>query len=236
MKQVPNLITCLNLLAGSFACVMALKFNNYTGAFIFIAMAAVFDFSDGLAARLLKAYSKIGAELDSLADVISFGLAPGCMVYAYLSSYTNRFGFPLLAFLLPVFSALRLAKFNIDTRQKTSFLGLPVPASGLFWSSLIPSIHWIAVYFSIYSVLTALVAFIVVFCVLMVSELPMFSLKFNNLKWADNRWPFLLAGISIVVTAAFTALGMALLGVSVIILIYIVLSLIKNFVEKRTVG
>ncbi|MDR2682350.1 MAG: CDP-diacylglycerol--serine O-phosphatidyltransferase [Dysgonamonadaceae bacterium] len=232
MKQIPNLITCLNLLAGSFACVMALKYDNYAGAFVFIAMAAVFDFLDGMAARLLKAYSPIGAELDSLADVVSFGLAPGCVVYAYLSGYTNAAGFPLLAFLLPVFSALRLAKFNIDTRQTTSFLGLPVPASGLFWSSLIPSIHWVAVYFSIYSVLTAVVILLIAFCVLMVSELPMFSLKFKNLKWADNRWPFALIGLSIIILALFAAFGMALLGISVIILVYILLSVIKWGIER----
>ena len=227
MKQVPNLITCLNLLSGCFACVMALKFNYYTGAFIFIAMAAVFDFLDGLAARLLKAYSNIGAELDSLADVISFGLAPGCIVYAYVADYINPVGFPLVAFLLPVFAAIRLAKFNVDKRQTTSFLGLPVPASGLFWSSLIPSIPCITASFSINALLITVFILIIVFCVLMVSELPMFSLKFKNLKWADNRWPFLLIGISVVVMAVFASLGMALLGVSVIILVYILLSVIK---------
>jgi CDP-diacylglycerol--serine O-phosphatidyltransferase len=232
MKQLPNLITCLNLLAGSLACVMALKFNNYAGAFFFIALAAVFDFLDGLAARLLKAYSPMGAELDSLADVISFGLAPGCIVYAYLSSYTSMAGLPLTAFLLPICAAWRLAKFNIDKRQTTAFLGLPVPASGLFWASLIPSIHWVAVYFSIYSVLAGVVVLILVFCVLMVSELPMFSLKFKNLRWEDNRWPFLLIGISAVILAVFSALGMALLGVSVIILTYIILSVIKLFIER----
>jgi CDP-diacylglycerol--serine O-phosphatidyltransferase len=233
MKQIPNLITCLNLLAGSFACVMALKFNHYTGAFVFIAMAAVFDFLDGLAARALKAYSPMGAELDSLADVISFGLAPGCIVYAYFSTYTNVAGFPLMAFLLPVCAAWRLAKFNTDERQATAFLGLPVPASGLFWSSLIPSIHWIAVYFSIYSLLTGVVALMVVFCVLMVSELPMFSLKFKNLSWEDNRWPFMLIGVAVVVMAVFSALGMVLMGVSVTILMYIVLSVIKVLIERK---
>ena len=233
MKQIPNLITCLNLLAGSFACVMALKFNNYTGAFIFIAMASVFDFLDGLAARLLKAYSNIGAELDSLADVVSFGLAPGCIVYSYFASYTNIAGFPLLAFLLPVFAALRLAKFNVDKRQTTSFLGLPVPASGLFWASFIPSIHPIAALFSIsnYVLLTIVVVLLIAFCVLMVSELPMFSLKFKNLKWADNQWPFLLIGISAIILIVFYALGMVLLGVSAIILTYIILSVVKVWVK-----
>ena len=231
MKHVPNLITCLNLLAGSFACVMALKFNNYTGAFIFVAMAAVFDFLDGLAARLLKAYSNIGAELDSLADVISFGLAPGCIVYSYFASYTSVVDFHLFAFLLPVFSALRLAKFNVDDRQTTSFLGLAVPASGLFWSSFIPSIPWIAPSLSMDAQLTIVVVLIIVFCVLMVSELPMFSLKFKNLKWADNRWPFSLAGISVIVIALSASLGMVLLGVSVIVLMYIVLSVLKIWID-----
>jgi CDP-diacylglycerol--serine O-phosphatidyltransferase len=226
MKNVPNLITCLNLLAGSFACVMALKFDNYTGAFIFIVLAAVFDFLDGFAARLLHAYSKIGAELDSLADVVSFGLAPGCIVYSYLATYASGTSWPLLAFLLPLFSALRLAKFNVDTRQSTSFLGLPVPASGLFWASFIPSIHFFTG--SFYVLITGIMALLIVFCLLMVSEIPMFSLKFKNLKWEDNQWPFSLIGIAVLVFALFFALGMPLLGVSTTIIIYIILSLIKS--------
>jgi CDP-diacylglycerol--serine O-phosphatidyltransferase len=227
MKHIPNLITCLNLLAGSFACVMALKFNQYEGAFLFIALAAVFDFLDGLAARALKAYSPMGAELDSLADVISFGLAPGCVVYAYFSSYAGAAGISLFAFLLPLFAALRLAKFNIDTRQTTAFLGLPVPASGLFWSSLIPSIHWIAACFSTYSVLIVLIVLLIFFCVLMVSEVPMFSLKFKNLKWSDNAWPFTLILIAIVLFIVFLHLGAPLLGVSFTIAAYIILSVVK---------
>jgi CDP-diacylglycerol--serine O-phosphatidyltransferase len=228
MKNIPNLITCLNLLAGSFACVMALKFDNYTGAFIFIVLAAVFDFMDGFASRLLHAYSKMGAELDSLADVVSFGLAPGCIVYSYLATYANGNSWPLMAFLLPLFSALRLAKFNIDTRQTTSFLGLPVPASGLFWASFIPSVHWIAGSFSIYVVITGIIVLLIVFCLLMVSEIPMFSLKFKNLKWEDNQWQFALILIAVLTFALFFSLGMPLLGVSTTILIYIIMSLIKS--------
>ena len=227
MKHVPNMITCLNLLAGCMACVMVLRFDNFTGAFIFIAFAAVFDFLDGMAARLLNAYSKIGAELDSLADVISFGLAPGCIVYSYLATYASGTSWPLIAFLLPVFSALRLAKFNVDTRQTTSFLGLPVPASGLFWAALIPSIHLFAPSFSMV-VPVGIVILVIVFCLLMVSEIPMFSLKFKNLKWKGNEWAFSLVLISVVLIFLFAFLEMPLLGVSVIILIYILLSLIKR--------
>jgi CDP-diacylglycerol--serine O-phosphatidyltransferase len=144
MKNLPNLITCLNLYAGCLSCVMALVYGNYIGAFIFILLAACFDFLDGFTARLIKAHSPIGAQLDSLADVVSFGMAPGFIVYSFLSASSDAVPFaaniPFLAFLIPIFAALRLAKFNVDKRQKSSFLGLPVPANGLFWATLIPSI------------------------------------------------------------------------------------------------
>jgi CDP-diacylglycerol--serine O-phosphatidyltransferase len=232
MKHIPNLITCLNLFAGSLACVMALKFENYTGAFFFIALAALFDFLDGLAARALHAWSPMGVELDSLADVVSFGLAPGCVVYSYFDSYSSTSGLPLVAFLLPIFAALRLAKFNTDARQRASFLGLPVPASGLFWASFIPSIHWIAI-FPMTAILPCVVLLLVLFCVLMVSELPMFSLKFKNLKWEDNRWQFSFVAASLLVLVAFVALRMALLGVSVVVLLYIILSAARAIQLKR---
>ncbi|GHT76056.1 CDP-diacylglycerol--serine O-phosphatidyltransferase [Bacteroidia bacterium] len=231
MKQIPNIITCLNLLAGCMACVLILRFNNSTGAFIFIVLAGIFDFLDGMAARALKAYSNIGAELDSLADVVSFGLAPGCIVYSYLSTYDSGMSWPLIAFLLPVFSALRLAKFNVDTRQSTSFLGLPVPASGLFWTSLIPSIH---LFFSSFSLIVpvGIVILLFVFCLLMISEIPMFSLKFKNLQWKGNEWPFSLIGISIIVIFLCVFNSMPLVSLSIIILIYILLSLVKVIFGK----
>jgi CDP-diacylglycerol--serine O-phosphatidyltransferase len=161
------------------ACVMAFQYN-YTGVFIFVALAAVFDFLDGLAARALHAYSDLGKELDSLSDVVSFGVAPGCLVYSFLASYADGTGLPFIAFLLPIFAALRLAKFNIDTRQTSSFLGLPVPSMGLFWVSFIPSIY---LFTQSYSPLTLVivVALVIVFSALMVSEIPMFSLKFKSL-------------------------------------------------------
>lgn len=234
MKNIPNLITCLNLLSGCMACVMALSYGNYTGAFIFIVLAAVFDFLDGFAARLLKAYSKIGAELDSLADVVSFGVAPGFVIYSYLltvSGSIGLLGIPFVAFLIPIFSAIRLAKFNIDTRQTTSFLGLPVPASGLFWSSFIPSIVswsdnnpvlWIIV----------VVCLVITFSLLMVSEIPMFSLKFKSIKWKGNEWPYSLIILSVLIWVLFWQLNFMLLGVSFIIITFIIMSLIKNTISK----
>jgi len=233
-KNIPNFITCLNLFAGCIACVMALKCENYQYAFLFIACAAIFDFLDGLLARLLRAYSKIGGELDSLADVISFGLAPGCILYSYFSLLNAQLNFPYLpclAFLLPIFAALRLAKFNIDTRQTNVFLGLPVPASGLFWSSFIPTIlHLTGKYPVAFAIGT--VVLLLVFCALMVSEIPMFSLKVKSLKWKKNQWPFILVLISIGLIALFAYFRMLMLGVSLIVIIFIGMSLLKNTFRK----
>jgi len=224
MKNVPNIVTCLNLYAGCLSCVMSMRYDNYTGAFIFILLAACFDFLDGFVARLIKAYSPIGAQLDSLADVISFGLAPGFIVYSFLLNSSVAVPYavnvPFFAFLIPVFAALRLAKFNVDSRQTSSFLGLPVPANGLFWGALIPSIplsdsnH---IFFTFF-----IVTLIVIFCTLMISELPMFSLKFTHYKWIGNQYPYIMILTTLFLTALFH-----LLGICLAIVCYIFLSLIR---------
>ena len=139
-KNIPNSITCLNLLSGCFACLFAYK-GEYDIVALCIGLSALFDFLDGMAARLLHAYSPMGKELDSLADLISFGLAPGFMAMHFMlydsvfhgTNESYQIWWALSALLIPVFSALRLAKFNIDARQTTSFIGLPVPANALFW-------------------------------------------------------------------------------------------------------
>ena len=224
MKNLPNIITCLNLYSGCLSSVMSLVYGNYIGAFIFILLAACFDFLDGFAARLIKAHSPIGAQLDSLADVISFGLAPGFMVYSFLLNASEgvlyAVNVPFFAFIIPVFAALRLAKFNIDKRQTSSFLGLPVPANGLFWGALIPSIplsesnHVFCTFF--------IVTLVVIFCSLMVSELPMFSLKFTHYKWIGNQYPYIMILITLLLTAFFH-----LAGICLAIVCYIFLSLIR---------
>ncbi|MDH8702556.1 CDP-diacylglycerol--serine O-phosphatidyltransferase [Dysgonomonadaceae bacterium PH5-43] len=234
MKNVPNIITCLNLFAGCMACVMALRFDNYTGAFVFIILASVFDFLDGFAARLLKAYSKLGAELDSLADVVSFGLAPGCVMYSYLNTLSTQVNLPelpFLAFLIPIFSALRLAKFNIDTRQTDSFLGLPVPANGIFWASFAPAVLGCSQQNPVLWIILMLIL-ILVFCLLMVSEIPMFSLKFKSFKWKGNEWPFLLLLFSLIIIVVSSMLNQLFLGISSIIVLFISMSLIKNTISK----
>jgi CDP-diacylglycerol--serine O-phosphatidyltransferase len=210
---------------------MALKYDSYSGAFLFIVLAAVFDFLDGFCARLLKAFSPIGGQLDSLADVVSFGVAPGFVVYSFLHTVSAGTFFdagflPYLAFLIPVFSALRLAKFNTSTQQKDSFLGLPVPANALFWASLIPAI---IPFINGYEIVVCgvVLALIPIFCLLMVSELPMFALKFKNYSWEKNQWAYLLIGIAIVLTGLFR-----FSGISLTIIGYILLSVIKYGKEK----
>jgi CDP-diacylglycerol--serine O-phosphatidyltransferase len=231
MKHIPNIVTCLNLFSGCLSCVLSLKYGNYQGAFLFIALAALFDFIDGFTARILKAYSPIGGQLDSLADVISFGVAPGFVVFSFLTTATENFSggnsIPYLAFLIPIFSAIRLAKFNIDTRQTSSFLGLPVPANGLFWGALIPSIlPCLESNEALFSgIVTGLV---IVFCLLMVSELPMFSLKFKHYNWPGNQWAYSLIVLTIVLTALFQLFGICLSIIS-----YILLSLTKYWVYSK---
>ncbi len=228
-KHIPNAITCLNLFSGCVACIMAFE-GLYVWAFVWIMIAAVFDFLDGFAARLLNAYSAIGKELDSLADVISFGLAPGMMIFFFLRSITFDYpsgGYiPYFAFLIPVFSALRLAKFNIDTRQTESFLGLPVPANAIFWASMVAgTFEYTSGYRLIY--ITVLLILVVIFSLLLVSEIPMFSLKVKNLSWKDNKYQYILI-LSILVAVFFLKIA----GFGVGILIYIFISFYKKIAAR----
>ena len=221
-RHIPNTVTSLNLLSGCVACVMAFE-ARYEWAFFFIVLSAVFDFFDGMLARLLQAYSNIGKDLDSLADDVSFGVAPSVMVFSLFREICPATSIgtwlPYTAFLIAVFSALRLAKFNNDSRQTTSFIGLPVPANALFWASLVTGGHeFLAdnLYLPV-----CLIPLICLSSWLLVSEIPMFSLKFKNLKWKDNKvsFTFLLVCIPLI----------ALLGTcsfAAIIVWYILLSLI----------
>lgn len=241
MKQIPNIITCLNLFSGCLACVMILVHGNYTGALFFVLLASLFDFLDGLAARVLRAYSPIGAQLDSLADVISFGLAPACVVFSFLSEINSSmpFSIALFAFLIAIFSALRLAKFNIDSRQSTSFFGLPVPANGLFWVSFLFSLSEISnQYETFFAEKAAIISGIILvlialFCLLMISEIPMFSLKIKKLSWKDNQKPLLLAGFCLLFIFSFILLDFnfgLIIGLTICstVIIYIFLSLIPS--------
>ncbi len=224
-KQIPNIITLLNLFSGCIAIVMAFQ-GNFPAVVIWVILAATFDFFDGWAARLLGVSSKIGVELDSLADIVSFGVAPASAAFMLLRDFTLFPLFlsqpepviPYLAFLIPVFSAYRLAKFNIDDRQTTSFLGLPTPANGLFWVSYAYGTHPAAAVNGFYFYLT--VAFIPVLSILMISEIPMFSLKIKNLKIRGNERQLLLVAVMV----AFVLLW-GITGIAWGILAYIVISI-----------
>jgi CDP-diacylglycerol--serine O-phosphatidyltransferase len=226
-RHIPNTITCCNLLSGCVAATYAFE-GVYTIAFVCIILGAVFDFFDGLTARALKVSSPIGKELDSLADVVTFGLAPATMVFSWLRECADAhlhmlpaFVVPFLAFLLVAFSALRLAKFNVDERQTSSFIGLPTPANALFWGALVLGSHdkivsspfgWMLV-----------VALVLLFSWLLVSEIPMFSLKFKSLAWAPNRIAYIFLLVSLVLL-----IFLGLNGLSAVIGWYIVLSVLTQ--------
>lgn len=228
-KHIPNAITSLNLLSGCIAIVFAFQ-EAYLTAALFVALAAVFDFLDGFAARLLNAYSPMGKELDSLADVVSFGVAPGMMAYNFIATQAMNMGSPSwlawTAFLLPVFSALRLAKFNLDERQTTSFLGLPTPANALFWAFGVGSSFNFFLNYNFDPIV--LVFGICLFSALLVLEIPMFSLKFKHFKWVGNRLRYYFLMGCIVLLAL---LGVN--GISTCIVWYILLSVLNfGFVKK----
>ncbi len=220
IKHLPNAITCLNLFSGSVGVWFAFN-GNFIGAAIAILASAVFDFLDGLVARLTHSYSAIGKELDSLADVISFGLVPGAMVFSMLM-VDGLQNYTFLAFLLPVFSALRLAKFNIDTRQTSSFIGLPVPANALLWAGLTLSCSsWLSSNYWVLLFLTAFSSY------LLVSNLPMFALKFKNLQWRDNKSQFIFLIVALIIIVLFRTDALA-----PIIIWYILLSTILFVLQK----
>ena len=221
-KHIPNTLTCCNLLSGCMAVIAAFNCEPWH-ALLWIVSGALFDFCDGLSARLLKAYSPIGKELDSLADLVTFGLAPSVLCFtalkglSYPCDWLAQF-YPYIGFVLVTFAALRLAKFNIDERQTTSFLGLAVPANALFWGGLfqidlnaIPAAPWI------------LGVLVIIFAGLMVSEIPMFSLKFKNLSWSDNKIRFIFLLVSVLI---LIVLGRQ--GLSAVIGWYIILSILTK--------
>lgn len=227
-KHIPNAITSLNLFSGCIAAVFAFE-ENFVLAAWFVFLAAIFDFFDGFAARALKAYSAIGKELDSLADMVSFGFVPSIVVYGLLKQsisadvpYSHLL--PYVAFLLAVFSALRLAIFNLDERQTTSFIGLPTPANGLFWISLAAWIQ--SEQIENVSLLTLVVG-VFVFSFLLVSELPMYSLKIKSLSFKANALPFILLLAGVVMIIAFQFLGIALT-----ILFYILSSIVVKMFNR----
>lgn len=226
-KHIPNTLTSCNLISGCIAIVFALS-ANYTMALTFIVVGAVFDFFDGMSARLLGVSSPIGKELDSLADVVTFGVAPSSMIYTLLLTLsklgwneTLAFAVPYVAFVMAAFSALRLAKFNLDERQTTSFIGLPTPANALFWGALIVGNENVFDENSYYIYLLIILVFVSSW--LLVAEIPMFALKFKHWGWRDNKvkYVFLISCLPILLIFGIS-------GISVIIAWYICLSFLTT--------
>lgn len=202
-------------------------------ALLFIIIGAVFDFFDGMSARLLNVSSPIGKELDSLADDVTFGVAPSTMVF-YLLGVTDypimleplRQILPFTAFIMAAFSALRLAKFNLDERQTTSFIGLPTPANALFWGALIVGGHRLLESSPV--MLTIVLALMALCCYLLVSEIPMFALKFKHWGWSGNevRYVFIISCIPLLLLFGISAFA-------IIIAWYVVLSVCTNIKSKK---
>ena len=216
-KHIPNIITCCNLISGCIATYWAFQ-SEHQLALLFIVIGAAFDFCDGMTARLLHVSSPIGKELDSLADDITFGFAPSAIIFDFLcQQHIHHPLVPFLAFIMAAFSALRLAKFNLDERQAMGFIGLPTPANALFWGALIVGGgDWLS---SSPLYIYGMLALVFVFSYLLVSEVPMFALKFKTWGWKGNEVTYIFVISSAVMLAA---LGIA--GIAVVILWYIILS------------
>ena len=193
-RQIPNLITCLNVTSGTLAIFMVVYGDLFMAALL-VLLAMIFDFFDGFVARLLHVKSELGKELDSLADVVSFGVVPALLAHMLIRGTLGEGAdYSLCAYfclyipvIIPAFSAYRLAKFNLDTRQSYSFIGMPTPANALFWVSLVLTAHFLPdFYASIWGFQWLLVCCVVLFSILLVVELPMFSLKVTDFSWRTN--------------------------------------------------
>ena len=220
-KHIPNTITCCNLISGCIATYFAFQ-GDFTLALLFIIIGAVFDFFDGMSARLLGVSSPIGKELDSLADDITFGFAPSAIVFSYLCTFHIHLPYvPFLAFIMAAFSALRLAKFNLDERQALGFIGLPTPANALFWGSLICGLQEHGFVFDGLEWVILVGTFISSY--LLIAEIPMFALKFKHWGWKGNeiKYIFVLSCIPLLLI-----LGIS--GFAAIIAWYVVLSVVAN--------
>jgi CDP-diacylglycerol--serine O-phosphatidyltransferase len=223
-KHIPNTITLLNQFSGIVACIFAYN-SRFDLALLFVLIGATLDFMDGAMARLLRVSSPLGKELDSLADVITFGLVPGMIAFRLLGPLAEVWEYmPYLGFLITLFSTYRLGKFNIDERQTTSFIGLATPANAIFWLGLAYGYQSLLSAVSPWFVLVA----VVVSSYLLVCELPMFSFKFHNFGWAENRIRYMFIIGTIVLAVVFFRQSLPL-----IILWYILLSVVGAVTIKR---
>lgn len=243
-KHIPNAITTLNLLCGCLAIANAFTGELYISSLL-IFVGTIFDFMDGAAARLLKVSNPLGEQLDSLSDMVSFGLAPGIILFQYVNHLqaenpsdliTSYSWLPYLAFIIPVFSSFRLAKFNIDTRQTSSFIGLPTPANAGFFVFIVvifffPDFPQIIptkdIVIPIISNPLIMLGLGIVFSFLLLAEIPMFSLKMKSLKWRGNELPFTFILLFFLFLALFSLVAFPL-----ILLLYVLWSTFAKITTK----
>lgn len=226
-SNIPNTITCLSLVCGCMAIIVSFGYDvaligplkGYELAFILIGIAAVCDFCDGAAARALHAYSTLGKELDSLSDLVSFGVAPGMLVFNTMSLYGEAAWPAFIALFIPVMGELRLARFNIDDRQTTSFLGLPIPANAIFWIGACAAINT----YGYPGDLIMAAAVITVSLLMVLTGLKMFSLKFKNFNLRENMRRYIII-IAAILFVAFCGLP----GLAWTIILYVLMSLMPQ--------
>jgi CDP-diacylglycerol---serine O-phosphatidyltransferase len=217
---LPNFITLGNLICGCLGIIMVLN-SEYANASILMLMALILDFLDGFVARLLKISSEIGKQLDSLADVVTFGVLPSLIIYKLIENANIQPEYlKYSAFIMAAASALRLAKFNIDTRQSDSFIGLPTPANGMVVATFPFLINDYGRLGEIVNNPWVLIAYVLLFSFLLNAEIPLFALKFKNFSWKDNKMKFIFLIACILLILAFK-----LAAIPLIILIYILLSI-----------
>ncbi|MFN3342671.1 MAG: CDP-diacylglycerol--serine O-phosphatidyltransferase [Flavobacteriales bacterium] len=265
-KHIPNLFTLGNLLCGCLSVVAAFRWELQFATYL-ILFGAFLDFFDGFIARLLKVSGEIGKQLDSLADMVTFGVAPGMIVFQMLRVSQWGDGLKMdelyhpiafIAFLIPLFSAYRLAKFNIDTRQSDRFIGLPTPANALFFSSFPLILEWNSAHYISYErslsyVLSfpdhplpfspptdqpfsfllnpvLLTALTVLFSVLLISEIPLLALKFKQFGWKGNEWRW-----SLVIMAVALLIIFKFLAIPIIVVLYILISILNNTIKSHEI-
>jgi len=266
-KHIPNIITLGNLTCGLLAIMFALSSTpEYAPYFIFGGL--FLDFFDGFFARILKVDGELGKQLDSLADMVTFGVAPGVLMFSLLEqlvfwnynslgesalipSYALNFAkelfvapgimeyLPYLAFLIPVLSAVRLAKFNIATNQSDQFIGLPTPANAVFFCGVFYIVSsnidlLISKSETIFPVIVVLLGLIALFSILLNANIPLIALKFKSFGWKNNEARFILLGITVLVIIASMLISNIFVSIPIIILLYLIISIINNYTKKAT--
>lgn len=237
-RSIPNAITCGNLLCGCLAIVQAFEGHLVWAAYL-VGLAAVLDFFDGFAARMLKVSSPIGKDLDSLADMVTFGVVPGVVMFRLIgnaihhqnSFFSDHYDVSYCAFLITIFSCIRLAKFNNDTRQSDSFIGLNTPSNSMIICSFPLIAHFQSSYTGFVNAIHNPWFLIVLSCILsflLISEIPFFALKFKNFGWKDNEIRYILLGLSLLLL-----ITLHYIGIPLIIVIYFLLSVVNNLLKKK---